>query len=87
MLNLLDMPNEEIKENVLRAIMNLSIAAENEDRIREEGGLTTLMSMFQSPETSPKILLQCVRVLVNLSCNGKNISLPTFIFSYHILAR
>jgi hypothetical protein len=74
-LNLLDTPNEKIKENLLRTIMNLSIAPENEDRIREEGGLTLLLELFQADDTSPNILLQTVRVLVNLSCNGTRASL------------
>jgi hypothetical protein len=67
-----DLPNEEIRENLLRTIMNLSIAAENEDRIREEGGLTLLLEFLQADDTSPALLLQTVRVLVNLSCNETN---------------
>ncbi|ELR22850.1 Armadillo/beta-catenin family repeat-containing protein [Acanthamoeba castellanii str. Neff] len=69
-----DLPNEEIRENLLRTIMNLSIAAENEDRIREEGGLTLLLEFLQADDTSPALLLQTVRVLVNLSCNATKTS-------------
>lgn len=72
LLRLLDSPNEEIRENLLRTIMNLSIATENEDRIREEGGLSLLLEILQAHDTSPAILLQTVRVLVNLSCNETN---------------
>jgi len=72
MLHVLDHPNEEVKENILRAIMNLSVAPENEDRIRLEGGLTALLEILQDPQTPPKILLQAVRVLVNLACNDIN---------------
>jgi len=72
-----DLPSEEIRENLLRTIMNLSIAAENEDRIREEGGLTLLLELLQADDTSPTLLLQTVRVLVNLSCNG-SLLLPFF---------
>lgn len=70
LLRLLDIPNDEIKENLLRTIMNLSIATENEDRIRDEGGLSVLLEIFQDQDASPALLLQTVRVLVNLSCNG-----------------
>jgi len=69
-LRLLDVPNEEVKENLLRTAMNLALSAENEDRIREEGGLKVFMEMFQANDISPTLLLQCARVLINLSPNG-----------------
>jgi len=71
-LRLLDVPNEEVKENLLRTAMNLALSAENEDRIREEGGLKVFMEMFQANDISPTLLLQCARVLINLSPNETN---------------
>lgn len=71
-LRLLDIPNNEIKENLLRTLMNLSILTENEDRIRVEGGLSQLIELFQAKDTPHNLLLNTVRVLVNLSClNGR----------------
>lgn len=72
MLQLLDIPNETIKENVLRALMNLSIDPQNEDRIREQDGISLLLNLFQAQDISPALLFQTVRVLVNLSCNETN---------------
>lgn len=70
-LRLIERTNsDEIKDNLLRAVMNLSIALENEDRIREQGGLRFLIDFFHTPDLPPNLLLQTSRVLVNLACNG-----------------
>jgi len=73
LLELLDMSGDEnVIETTLRAIMNLAISPENEDRIRDEGGLPRFIAILKDKETPAKIALQNSRVLVNLSGNDMN---------------
>jgi len=51
--------------------MNLSIAPENEELVREKGALDVLLELYKSEQLDSKILLHTSRVLVNLACNGK----------------
>jgi hypothetical protein len=74
---LLEHTEDRIKEHILRCLLNLSLEDVIEDVIRETGGLKQLTEMFASPHTSPNVLFQTTRVLINLVHNANNKALVT----------
>lgn len=74
---LLEHTEDKIKEHILRCLLNLSLEDVIEDVIRETGGLKQLTDMFASPHTSPSVLFQTTRVLINLVHNANNRALTT----------
>eukprot|EP01089_Gocevia_fonbrunei_P022138 TRINITY_DN8829_c0_g1_i1.p1 TRINITY_DN8829_c0_g1~~TRINITY_DN8829_c0_g1_i1.p1 ORF type:complete len:234 (-),score=62.55 TRINITY_DN8829_c0_g1_i1:56-757(-) len=58
--------------------MNLAVDSENEDRIRQEGGITPIVNILKSfPATDPTpqkltVLLHTLRLMINLTFNDLN---------------
>jgi len=62
----------KLREQGIRALVNLTLDEKGENKFREEGGIPQILKVLKREKCEPDLLLQCLRLLINLAFNAQN---------------
>jgi len=64
--------NVKLREQAIKALVNLTLDERGENNFREEGGIPEILKVLKKEHGEPDLLYQCLRLLINLAFNVKN---------------